>query len=187
MKVFDFDNTIYDGESLFDFAIFCSRKDPKLIKYIPKAVSMLMKYKRNKIDFKEVELFLQKIINEVVDIKSYEVYVEEFWMNNSKKLKPNFLELVSSDDLIITGCPSFLLDGIKDKLNTEKIICSKFDLENKELEYLCLGKKKVELFNKYYKDSIIDEFYTDSMADSPLMDISKVVYFVKKNNVKKIK
>ena len=31
MRVFDFDNTIYDGESGFDIFLYFLRKEPKLI------------------------------------------------------------------------------------------------------------------------------------------------------------
>ena len=36
MNVFDFDNTIYDGETLIDFAMHYVRTDPKIWKYVPK-------------------------------------------------------------------------------------------------------------------------------------------------------
>ena len=32
MRVFDFDNTIYNGESVFDFYLFSIKKNPKVIK-----------------------------------------------------------------------------------------------------------------------------------------------------------
>ena len=35
MNVYDFDNTIYDGESAVDFFMFCLGKDIKLIKLLP--------------------------------------------------------------------------------------------------------------------------------------------------------
>ena len=34
MNVYDFDNTIYDGESVFDFYHYSVRKQPKLIRYL---------------------------------------------------------------------------------------------------------------------------------------------------------
>ena len=36
MNVFDFDNTIYDGETLIDFALHYVKTDPKIWKYVPK-------------------------------------------------------------------------------------------------------------------------------------------------------
>ena len=34
MRVFDFDGTIYDGESLFDLYLYSARHDPKVFRYI---------------------------------------------------------------------------------------------------------------------------------------------------------
>ena len=33
MRVFDFDGTIYDGESLFDLYLYSARHDPKAVSY----------------------------------------------------------------------------------------------------------------------------------------------------------
>ena len=35
MRVFDFDNTIYDGESVIDFYLFSLRRNPKVARYVP--------------------------------------------------------------------------------------------------------------------------------------------------------
>ena len=45
MNVYDFDNTIYDGESLYDFFIFCIRKKKRLILYLPVVIYILILYK----------------------------------------------------------------------------------------------------------------------------------------------
>ena len=41
MQAFDFDNTIYKGESAFDFALFVMRKKISLIRYLPHILSLL--------------------------------------------------------------------------------------------------------------------------------------------------
>ena len=49
MNVYDFDNTIYDGESVLDLFFFYVRRDPALIRYIPKVFHALFKYKAGKV------------------------------------------------------------------------------------------------------------------------------------------
>lgn len=34
MRVFDFDGTIYDGESLFDLYMFSARYEPKVLRHL---------------------------------------------------------------------------------------------------------------------------------------------------------
>jgi hypothetical protein len=45
MNVYDFDNTIYDGESALDFFWFCLKKKPTLLKVLPKVIRDIAKYK----------------------------------------------------------------------------------------------------------------------------------------------
>ena len=50
MNVYDFDGTIYDGDSSVDFYLFSLRKNIKIIKYLPKQIKALIQYKLKKID-----------------------------------------------------------------------------------------------------------------------------------------
>lgn len=45
MRVFDFDNTIYDGESVIDFYLFSLRRNPKAARYVPVVLYHLLRYK----------------------------------------------------------------------------------------------------------------------------------------------
>ena len=49
MQVFDFDNTIYRGESTFDFAVYVILRRKKLITKLPGIVKILWKYKKCKL------------------------------------------------------------------------------------------------------------------------------------------
>ena len=44
MRVFDFDNTIYDGESVIDFYLFSLRRNPKVARYVPVVLYHLLRY-----------------------------------------------------------------------------------------------------------------------------------------------
>ena len=45
MNVYDFDNTIYDGETLVDFILYYVKTDPRIWKYIPKLLVIAFKDK----------------------------------------------------------------------------------------------------------------------------------------------
>lgn len=188
MNAYDFDNTIYDGESIVDFFLFCLKKDIKLLKYLPNIIFLLFKYKLNLVNIETILNFVNKFSASFFNGNKtdYNKLAEEFWLRNEKKLKPQFLKKLKRDDLIITGCPNFLLDHIKDKLKTKNIICTIFDLEKRQLEFLCFGENKVKEYKKQYENKSINKFYTDSLADIPFMKISDEVYLVKNNNIKKV-
>ena len=45
VNVYDFDGTVYDGESTLDFYLYCVRRHPKAIKYIFVVLWSFIKYK----------------------------------------------------------------------------------------------------------------------------------------------
>ena len=45
MRVFDFDGTIYKGESLFDLYLFSVRYEPRVLKYIAPVSQCGIRYK----------------------------------------------------------------------------------------------------------------------------------------------
>ncbi len=188
MNAYDFDDTIYDGQSIFDFCIFCIKKDFKLIRFFPNILIMLIEHKLNLLTLEKIYKIVENMINSF--FKHYELnydeLISEFWKKNRKKLKPNFLDMLTEKDLIITGCPNFLIDFIKDDLKVQNIICTQFDLKNKTLDFICFGENKVKAFEKKYKDKTINEFYTDSLSDIPFMKIAKEVYLVKKEKIVKV-
>jgi len=60
MNVYDFDGTIYNGESIFDFYLFTVRRQPKLIKYIYIVVKTLIRYKMCRVSEEELLRLAQK-------------------------------------------------------------------------------------------------------------------------------
>lgn len=188
MNAYDFDNTIYDGESIVDFFLFCLKKDLKLLRYLPIIMIYLIRYKLNIVSVEKIANVIEKFSvsffkNSDLD---YKTLVEQFWKKNIKKLKPEFLNKLKKDDLIITGCPEFLIDYIKPKLKTKNIIATIFNFETKKLEFLCLGENKVKIYKEKYNNKRIDKFYTDSLLDVPFMKLSNEAYIVRKNKVKLI-
>ena len=188
MNAYDFDNTIYDGESIFDFFIFALKKDIWLIKFFPLVLFRLIEYKLNLLKIEKIYQTCEIIINSFFKHYNlnYDELIEEFWKLNHKKLKQQFLEMLKEDDLIITGCPNFLINYIKDELKVKNIICTDFDLKNKKVNFICFNKNKVIAYKNKFKNKKINKFYTDSLADIPFMELSSEVYLVNKNNVKKI-
>ena len=53
-------------------------------------------------------------------------------------------------------------------------------IETGKLEFLCFRENKVKAFKERYPNAVVEEFYTDSYNDKPLMEISKKTYLVKK-------
>ena len=188
MNAYDFDNTIYDGESIYDFFIFCIKKDIWLIKFLPLVLLRMIQYKLNLLKIEKIYETCELIINSFFRHSkfNYDELIKEFWKINHRKLKKQFIEMLKDDDLIITGCPNFLINYIKDELKVKNIISTDFDLKTKKVKFVCFGKNKVIAYKEKYKNKKINKFYTDSLSDIPFMKLAKEVYFVTKNDIKKI-
>jgi len=77
INVYDFDGTIYNGDSSVDFYFYCLRKKPLILKYLPKQALAFFKYyvlKKGNITITKEEFF--SFLNSIKDIDSY---VNNFW------------------------------------------------------------------------------------------------------------
>ena len=188
MNIYDFDNTIYDGESLFDFYLFCLKKDIKFLKYLKAAVVNLIKYKLCIITIdKLLKLCSKYVYDFLTDIGNIEGAVKEFWDKNEHKIKSWYFDTKQDDDIIISANFNIFLEEILNRIGIKNYISSEVDPINKEVTQLCFRSNKVSLYRKKYKDAVIDNFYTDSKNDMPMINISKNAYLVKDNKLKKIK
>ena len=187
MNAFDFDNTIYDGESAIDLFWFCIREDKKMRRHIPLVIADLVLYKLGLAGIDKVCRDIETVCQAIVRNRDrFEEKVAEFWEINGCKLKKQFLDMIQPDDIIITASPQFIIDGIRDKLNTRNVVSSVVNINNGKVEFLCYRDNKVKRFNELYGGRI-DRFYTDSKNDLPLIAISDKAFLVKNNRIKQIK
>ncbi|SFU98353.1 haloacid dehalogenase-like hydrolase [Butyrivibrio sp. INlla21] len=179
MNVYDFDGTIYDGDSTIDFYLFCLRKNPKIIIRIPGCMLAFIQYRVGKITktrFKEIFFSFLK------DMRSIDDLPVEFWDKNISKIKSWYLMVKKSDDLVITASPDFIVRPAIQKIGNNSLIASEVDPNSgKFLSKNCKGKEKVNRYLKEFPDSAIDNFFSDSVTDKYLAQLAKKSYFVKKN------
>lgn len=189
MRVFDFDNTIYDGESGFDFFLYYLKKEPKAIaKYIPKFGEAFVRYKMGKIPLDSVKSEYGYILKECcAQFSDIEQSIVEFWDEHEKKIKSFYPKMQREDDVILSACPEVMLGEICRRIGIQHFIGTEVDLETGELGRLCYREGKIAAYRDRYGDEEIDEFYTDSMNDRALMDIARDVYFVTGDRIEKIK
>ena len=86
--------------------------------------------------------------------------------------------------MIISASPEFLLAPICRKLGIKHLIASKVDSKSGKYSGInCHGKEKVRRFCEKFKDGEVDEFYSDSLSDTPLAEISKKAFLVNGNKI----
>ena len=68
INLYDFDNTIYEGDSSTDFFFYCLKNYPKIAKIIPKILLSAIKYKLKIITKTEMKQVIFSFLKYVDDI-----------------------------------------------------------------------------------------------------------------------
>lgn len=180
MNVYDFDETIYHGDSTRDFYFFCLSENKKILKYLPMQGYQFVKFAFGMITKTK---FKEKFYSFLKSIPDVDEAVLRFWKSHEKNLKGWYLAQKREDDLIISASPEFLLTPICEKLGV-KLIASRVDkFTGKTDGENCWGEEKVVRFNAAGGGKI-DEFYSDSKSDTPLALLAEKAFIVTGDNLK---
>lgn len=174
MRVFDFDNTIYDGESVIDFYLFSLRRNPKVARYVPVVLYHLLRYKFGRTTMADLEQAGRKYAAQYLSsFDDPEGLVRDFWDGHMRKIKAWYHP--EKDDV----CR---------RLGVQHCICSVVDRQTLTVEYINFSANKVSAFRKCFGASAVpDAFYTDNAADLPMIHLSRTAYKVHHNRITRIK
>lgn len=181
INIYDFDGTIYKGDSTIDFYLFCLYKKPYLVRFIPYQVWHIGLYilgLENKNSLKgNFFVFLSGVCQ-------LDELVKEFWNKNINKLQIWYIDKDHSRDVIISASPDFLLEEISNILKVKKLIATRVNIKTGQIiGRNCHGKEKTIRLKEELKDFIVDKCYTDHLSDMPILNLAKNKYIV---NGKKI-
>ncbi|MCQ2485763.1 MAG: haloacid dehalogenase-like hydrolase [Clostridia bacterium] len=189
MNVYDFDNTIYDGESCLDMFFWFVRRDASLLRFIPKVLSAFAEYKKGNVTIEQaLEKYAPMIENYLGRNPGLLSDTADFWDRHMKKIKSFYKDIQKPDDLVITAAPEDSMREICQRLGIKKYIGTIIESDTGKIKRLCLRENKVKAFFEEYPNQKIDSFYTDSPEnDMPLIEISEQAYVVKGKKIIKIK
>ncbi len=181
MNIYDFDGTIYDGDSCKDLIIYGLKKYPKLtLKSLNKTIKLMNDYKANLIEF---EIVKESLLSFIFKIDNYEDFIDEFVNINMKKIKPWYLSQKKEDDIIITASCDLWIDKFANKLGLKNIIATKIGKNGKLITKNCKGKEKVNRFRNQFSKLIPEGSYSDSEVDIPILEIAKKAFIVEGNKI----
>lgn len=178
MNVYDFDKTIFAGDCSIGFCIWCMNRHPKLyFTFFPKAVINLIKKKTGKMP----EYLMQRtFFSYLTLIDDFDVQIERYWDVNEKKISSWYLAQKKPDDLIISASPTCIIEPIAKRLGVN-FMATEYDREyGVLLNNMMYAKEKA----KYIIDHgfpLIENFYSDSLADTPLALCAEKAHLVTDN------
>ena len=180
MNVYDFDGTIYNGDSTVDFFLYVLKRKPSVLLYLPKQVWGFVLYGARRIDKTKLKEYFLCFLSTV----NTKELIISFWNQNQDKIFDWYLNQQKQDDIIISASPKFLLQPICNRLKIRRLIASEVDPETGIFTGKnCRSQEKVQRLKAEYNVTHIDSLYSDSPSDLPLAKIADKAYLVKRGIV----
>ena len=181
MNIYDFDNTIYDGDSCKDIVMYGLRKYPRLtFKSLLKARIKNKDYKNKKIEFESVK---ESLLSFIFKINDYQKFINEFVKSHMIKIKPWYLSKKSKNDIIVSASYDLWINEFAKRLGIKHVIATKVSSNGKIIGKNCKREEKVRRLKEVFKNCKFTEAYSDSEADLPILKLAKVAYVVEGNNI----
>lgn len=151
-----------------------------MLKTLPGVIVKALAYRMDKSKAKELK---EKLFAFLPEVENIDALVEEFWACNQDGIGQWYLEKKRDDDIIISASPEFLLRPMTDKLGV-RLIATPMDKHTGKVNGLnCHDHEKVRRFYEAYPDAHTEEFYSDSLSDTPMAMIADKAFIVKKGKL----
>lgn len=182
LDLYDFDGTIYDGDSGVDLILFSIKKKPSLIFHYISCLGVVIQYL---LKIKKKEEMKNKLFAFVQYFPDIDKFVSEFWECHEHKMKEFWTSKKShKNDIIISASGRFWLEPIAEKYKVKELFATDIDPKTGKVKgNNCHGKEKVKLFRKHYPDARIMKMYTDSKNDLPLIEAAEEGILVKRHKL----
>ena len=176
MNVYDFDGTIFPGDCSIGFCFWCMKTRPKMwFTFAPKAIRNIILRKTGRIPEYKMQ---REFFGYLTMVDNFDEEIERYWDKNEKKIAPWYLAQKRPDDLIISASPDCIIGPIAKRLGVN-FMATEYDREfGVFLNNLMYAQEKAQ----YMIDHgfpVIDNFYSDSLADTPLALCAEKAHLVK--------
>ena len=198
LSVYDFDKTIYNGETLNDFYRFYLIKKPWKIYTVIFQLWYFLLYVLKIINLEKLkENFLRFLNGE--NTGELKKLIREFWKKKESKInlwvKDEILKNKKETEILvaISASPTFLIIDRLKLMGFDVVIGTDFLFESTKFHSHitsknCKNYEKVKRLDKWAEDNNIQydivNFYSDSIADKPLFDLAEHKYWIKKGILK---
>jgi hypothetical protein len=176
MNVYDFDGTIFYSDCAVGFAFWCIKRHPKLlVTFMPGMIKTLILYKFGKVPNYRLQ---RKMFSYLTMIDDFDTQIEKYWDKYESRISKWYLAQKKPDDLIISASPDCIIGPIAKRLGVNSV-ATEYDREyGVFLNNLMYAKEKARyIFDHDFP--VIENFYSDSLADTPLALCAEKAHLVK--------
>lgn len=175
-NIYDFDKTIFDGDSTARFCLYVLGRNPRIW---PRFIPVGFHFLAMALKLEEKTQAKQALYRALLcPLRNVDEWVDSFWQKNFCRIKGWYVRQKRDDDLIISASPEFLLQPVCQKLGVQ-LMASRVDKKTGMYQGLnCHGQEKVRRYREKYPPEEF-EFYSDSLSDAPMARIAQKAWLVK--------
>ena len=177
MNCYDFDRTVFFPDSSYLFVTYCLRRYPRaVLRAMPGTMlTGLLKL----CGLRETRDLKEKIFSFLPYLDDVDGIVQAFWAENfDAGIADWYLRRRRDDDVILSASPEFLLRPAAERLGV-RLIATRMDRHSGEIiGKNCHDYEKVTRFYREFPGQRPENFYSDSLSDSPMARISERVWLV---------
>lgn len=181
MNTYDFDQTIYEPDSSYSFVMYCLRRHTRaVLRVLPGVAAASVKYFLKCVDTKTLK---EQVFSFLPYLEDVDGVVAQFWAEHWKGIGGWYLAQKKDDDIIISASPEFLLKPVAEKLGV-RLIATRMDKRTGKIDgQNCHDAEKVRRFREEYPGAHTEEFYSDSLSDSPMAALADRAFLVSKGSL----
>ena len=178
MNVYDFDDTIYDGDTNRDLLKYSFKKYPFLVvKSLLKTIIPFIKYKMKKIPFERVKEVMLSFLFEI-DTSSF---IKSFVKSHMYKIKPWYK--VTKNDVILSASYYLWISEFAKELGVKTVIATNTDKNGKIVGKNCKKQEKVNRLKEVINLDKVECAYGDSSCDVYVLNVAKKGFVVEGNEL----
>lgn len=181
MNAYDFDKTIYRHDCTVMFYLWCCLHYPKIMRRWPALIrdsALKLAGKLTK------HVYMERFYQYLHDVPDVSAEVGRFWDRHEKDMHDWYRKTQQPDDLIISASPLFLVSPIADRLGVKHVLASPLNPQTGLYEgERCHGEGKVRALRAAFPGRQIDSFYSDSLSDTPMAEMSREAWLVHKETL----
>lgn len=182
MNIYDFDNTIYNGDTNKDLIKYAFKKHPLLvIKSLRKAKRLRKDLKRNLVTFENIK---EAMLSFIFEIENYPSFINSFVDSHMNKIKPWYMAKKTENDVIISASYDLWINLFAKRLGVKVVIATKVDSNGKIIGMNCKGEEKVRRLREILPEARVATAYGDSETDKYILDIASAAFVVEGHKLK---
>ena len=171
--LYDFDKTVFRGESGCEFYLFCLRKNPGIIRFFPGQLWYVIRY----FLFKSIPMAVMKEkIYCFLPAIDGERMAELFWEKNAGRMCDWFRPAENDVQTVIcSASPEFQIKPICDRLGVHRIVATDIDVRTGKISGKnCKGDEKVKRLAERLPEYEFRDAYSDNLrSDAGMLSLAK--------------